>query len=108
MIYSLLPRNRDVKGSFNAGVFGKISKIVTVVFSLFTVVIYSFPVYMPVTATSKSSSVLIAPLACAYRCLIIGMNYFAGILGVFGLFAVLDWFLRARKSFNVRETQGSG
>ncbi|KAI8652626.1 hypothetical protein NCS57_01327200 [Fusarium keratoplasticum] len=81
--YSLFPKNKDVKGPFNLGRLGTFCRVATVLFSIFSTVIYSFPYMMPATADN--------------------MNYISPILGVFLLYAVADWFLRARKSFIVRE-----
>ncbi|KAH7124900.1 amino acid/polyamine transporter I [Dactylonectria estremocensis] len=74
--YSLLPRNKDVKGPFNAGVFGTISKVVTILFSLFATIIYSFPNFMPATGSN--------------------MNYVSAIIATILIGASFDWLFRAR------------
>ncbi|KAK2468052.1 hypothetical protein H9L39_20274, partial [Fusarium oxysporum f. sp. albedinis] len=84
-IFSLLPRNKHIKGPFNLGVIGTISKVITAAFCIFATVIYSFPYVMPATASN--------------------MNYISAIIGVFFIWVVLDWAVRARKSFILRELE---
>ncbi|KAH7462940.1 hypothetical protein FOMA001_g18293 [Fusarium oxysporum f. sp. matthiolae] len=84
-IYSLLPRNKHIKGPFNLGIIGTISKVITAAFCIFATVIYSFPYVMPTTASN--------------------MNYISAIIGVFFIWVVLDWAVRARKYFILRELE---
>jgi choline transport protein len=46
-------RNNIKHGPFWMGKIGLVSNIVLLAWTLFTFVMYSFPTYMPVTATSK-------------------------------------------------------
>ncbi|KAF5554612.1 amino acid polyamine transporter I [Fusarium mexicanum] len=72
-IYSLLPSNKHIKGPFNLGAIGTFSKVMTAAFCIFAIVIYSFPYFMPATASN--------------------MNYVSAILGIFCVWAVGDWFI---------------
>ncbi|QKD61111.1 hypothetical protein BFJ63_vAg15772 [Fusarium oxysporum f. sp. narcissi] len=84
-IYSLLPSNKHIKGPFNLGAIGTLSKIMTATFCIFAIIIYSFPYFMPATASN--------------------MNYVSAILGIFCIWTVGDWFVRARKTFIIREVE---
>ncbi|CAH0020079.1 unnamed protein product [Clonostachys rhizophaga] len=67
------------KGPFHLGVLGVIAKIITLVFCLFTIIMYSFPFIMPATATN--------------------MNYISVLYVIAFVYGVLDWVFRARHSF---------
>ncbi|CAG8886263.1 unnamed protein product [Penicillium egyptiacum] len=82
--YSLLPRNKDVRGSFNTGVFGTISRVLTICFCVFAIVIYSFPYIMPATGSN--------------------MNYVSAIIAIIVFGTVIDWIFRARRHFRIRES----
>ncbi|KAH6986431.1 amino acid/polyamine transporter I [Ilyonectria sp. MPI-CAGE-AT-0026] len=83
--YSLLPRNKDVKGPFNTGLFGTFARVMTIGFCLFATVIYSFPYVMPATGSN--------------------MNYVSAIIAVILIGATIDWIFRARKHFTIRSTE---
>ncbi|CAG9993022.1 unnamed protein product [Clonostachys byssicola] len=79
--FSLLPMNKNIpKGSFSLGRWGTVARVVTVIFCLFATIIYAFPYTMLVDAGN--------------------INYFSAILGVVIIYAIIDWVVRARESFN--------
>ncbi|KAM6536160.1 hypothetical protein FALCPG4_002177 [Fusarium falciforme] len=83
--YSLLPRNKEIKGPFNLGLFGTVSRVMTICFCLFAVVIYSFPYVMPATGSN--------------------MNYVSAIIAIILLGSIIDWTFRARHHFTIRESE---
>ncbi|KAF2708288.1 choline transport protein [Pleomassaria siparia CBS 279.74] len=80
-IICLLIRGRDTikPGPFWLGPFGLFSNIVLLCWTLFTLVMYSFPYTKPI----KSSN----------------MNYVSAVYGVVTIIMVADWVVRGRKSF---------
>lgn len=80
-IISLLIRGRSsIKpGPFWLGPFGLLANIVTLIWTLFTLIMYSFPYAQPVTAGN--------------------MNYVSAVYAVVAFIVTVDWFTRARKSF---------
>ena len=66
-------------GPFWLGPFGMFSNYVLLGWTLFTLVMYSFPYSKPVTAGS--------------------MNYVSAVYGVVVIIIAVDWFARGRKSF---------
>lgn len=53
MGYSLFYFPTEMKGPFNLGVVGWGCRLFTVLWSLYTTVLYSFPYYLPVTGSGK-------------------------------------------------------
>ncbi|KAF9891327.1 hypothetical protein FE257_004182 [Aspergillus nanangensis] len=80
-IYSLVRGEDQPRGPFYLGVLGKISKIITIVFCLFAIIMYSFPYQMPVTNSN--------------------MNYITVLYGIAFVLGSIDWFLRARYTFSL-------
>ncbi|KAF2490798.1 amino acid transporter [Lophium mytilinum] len=80
-ITCLLVRGRsNIKpGPFWLGRFGLLCNVVTLGWTLFTLVMYSFPTVMPVTADY--------------------MNYVSACYGIILLIIVVDWFVRGRKRY---------
>ncbi|RMJ26582.1 choline transport protein [Aspergillus sp. HF37] len=78
-ILSLLRGDEQPRGPFNLGWLGKISKVITVIFCLFAIIMYSFPYKMPATASN--------------------MNYITVIYGIAFIFGTVDWLFRARYEF---------
>ncbi|PKY02464.1 amino acid transporter [Aspergillus campestris IBT 28561] len=78
-IFSLLRGEEQPRGPFNLGWLGKVSKVITVIFCLFTIIMYSFPYQMPVTVSN--------------------MNYVTVIYGIAFIFGAADWLFRARYEF---------
>ncbi|KAH3906713.1 hypothetical protein HBI56_229000 [Parastagonospora nodorum] len=72
-----LPQTRYVNPP---SVVGWTANIVTVMFAVFVLVFYCFPVAKPVTGSS--------------------MNYASVVIGVMGLFAGLNWFCHAKKHYS--------
>ncbi|EPE09359.1 choline transport protein [Ophiostoma piceae UAMH 11346] len=80
-VISLLMRGRNSirHGPFWLGKLGMVANYVTLIWTLFCLVFYSFPSYMPAEGNS--------------------MNYISAVYGIVAIAIVLDWFLRARKVF---------
>ncbi|KAI5459483.1 amino acid/polyamine transporter I [Mariannaea sp. PMI_226] len=73
---TVLPPTRGLR----LGIMGWIANIVTLLFAPFITIMYSFPVELPVTGSS--------------------MNYTSAVIGVMVIFAILNWFLYARKKYS--------
>ncbi|THW83261.1 choline transport protein [Aureobasidium pullulans] len=76
-------RQQSLTGPFNLGVFGLISNYVLLAWTVFTLVLYSFPSYMPATAGN--------------------MNYVCVVYAVVCSIIAVDWFSRGRKSYRGQE-----
>ncbi|KOS40471.1 hypothetical protein ACN38_g8651 [Penicillium nordicum] len=85
MICSIWRGKNQPRGPFHLGIIGVISKIITVVFCIFTVVMYSFPYMMPVTPSN--------------------MNYVTVIYGIALVYGLIDWFSRARYQFKTHNNE---
>ena len=77
----LLIRGRSTlkPGPFWMGPFGLFSNVVLLCWTLFTLVMYSFPYAKPIAASN--------------------MNYVSAVYGVVTLIMAIDWLVRGRKSF---------
>ncbi len=80
-ICCLLYKGRDnIKhGPFWLGKFGLVANVITLAWTVFACVFFSFPFTMPLTAGS--------------------MNYASAVLGGFTIYAIIYWFARGRKVF---------
>lgn len=80
-VICLLIRGRSTlkHGPFWLGPFGLFSNYVLLAWTLFTIVMYSFPYVQPVTAGT--------------------MNYVSAVYAVVVIIIAADWFIRGRKSF---------
>ncbi|KXG49766.1 Amino acid/polyamine transporter I [Penicillium griseofulvum] len=78
-IFSLLRGEEQPRGPFNVGWLGNLAKIITVIWCLFAIIMYSFPYQLPVTTSN--------------------MNYITAIYGVVLIFGIMDWLFRARFEF---------
>jgi choline transport protein len=80
-VICLLIRGRSTlkHGPFWLGPFGMFSNFVLLAWTLFTIIMYSFPYVQPVTAGT--------------------MNYVSVVYAVVVIIVAADWFLRGRKSF---------
>lgn len=76
-------RAKSLTGPFNLGIFGLISNWVLLLWTAFTLVMYSFPYYMPAEASD--------------------MNYVSAVYAVVILIIAADWFARGRKSYRGQE-----
>ncbi|KAF2724430.1 choline transport protein [Polychaeton citri CBS 116435] len=72
-------RDNIKHGPFWMGKIGAVSNVVLLAWTLFTLVMYSFPYTQPVTAGN--------------------MNYVSAVYGVVTLIVLTDWFLRGRKHY---------
>ena len=72
-------RNTIPHGPFWAGPFGLFSNIVLIAWTLFTLVLYSFPSAVPVAAGN--------------------MNYVCAVYGILVVVMAVDWGVRGRKAF---------
>lgn len=86
-VICLLIKGRDkcLTGPFNLGIFGLISNYVLLGWTLFTIVMYSLPYSMPVTAGD--------------------MNYVSAVYGVVVFIIVVDWFARGRKNYRGQDNR---
>ncbi|MCJ1479323.1 hypothetical protein MMC13_008008 [Lambiella insularis] len=80
-VICLLIRGRDniVHGPFWMGPFGLFSNYVLLIWTLFTLIMYSFPAVQPVLPNN--------------------MNYVSAVYGVVVIIMAMDWFLRGRKYY---------
>ena len=80
-VVCLLLRGRSTlkHGPFWMGSFGLFANFVTLAWTLFTLIMYSFPYVMPVAAGT--------------------MNYVSAVYAVVVIIIAVDWFIRGRKSF---------
>jgi choline transport protein len=78
---SLLGRGRNTvpKGPFWLGTWGAVANYGTIVWTICTTVFFSFPFVMPANGGN--------------------MNYLSAVLGIFFIYMLAYWFLRARKTF---------
>ncbi|KAL8639716.1 MAG: hypothetical protein Q9228_003273 [Teloschistes exilis] len=72
-------RNNIPHGPFWMGTLGLVSNIVLLVWTCFTLIMYSFPTLKPVEASN--------------------MNYVSAVYGVLILIIFLDWFIRGRHKY---------
>ena len=75
-------RNSIKHGPFWAGTLGKFANTILLAWTLFTIIMYSFPYVKPVQANN--------------------MNYVSALYGILILIMAVDWFVRARKEFRGR------
>jgi choline transport protein len=78
-------RNNIKHGPFWLGPFGLVANIVLLSWTLFTLVMYSFPYAKPVLAGN--------------------MNYVSAVYGVVVIIILVDWFARGRKSYRGQENR---
>jgi choline transport protein len=76
-------RQKSLTGPFNLGVFGLISNYVLLAWTVFTLVLYSFPSYMPATAGN--------------------MNYVCVVYAIVLFIIAVDWSCRGRKHYRGQE-----
>ena len=83
----LLIRGRDSipHGPFWLGPIGLVANIVLLAWTLFTLIMYSFPYAMPVAADN--------------------MNYISAVYGVILVIIFTDWFVRGRKNYRGQEAR---
>ncbi len=91
-------RNNIRHGPFWMGPFGLFANIVLLLWTLFTLVMYSFPPVQPVVAGSKCYS-FICPGERLYSCLIADMNYVSAVYGIVVFIVVIDWFVRGKAHY---------
>ncbi|KAL8823466.1 MAG: hypothetical protein Q9191_005831 [Dirinaria sp. TL-2023a] len=72
-------RNNIPHGPFWLRKFGLVANIVLLCWTLFTFVLYSLPVVMPVQAGN--------------------MNYISAVYGILALIMLVDWFVRGRRNY---------
>ena len=98
-VQEVLPRNRPFK---LPAVVGWMVNIMTVVFAVVVVIFYNFPVSVSVTGSSMSKSKSSIPSILNVALLIVcsRLDYTSAVLGVMALFAAINWFAHARKSYH--------
>ena len=86
-VICLLARGRSniPHGPFWLGPFGLLSNIVLLAWTLFTIVMYSFPYSKPVTAGT--------------------MNYVSAVYGVVVIIIAVDWLVRGKRSYRGQATR---
>ncbi|KAL8968075.1 MAG: hypothetical protein Q9197_005068, partial [Variospora fuerteventurae] len=72
-------RNNISHGPFWMGAIGLFSNIVLLLWSCFTLIMYSFPFAMPVSAGN--------------------MNYVSAVYGILAIIVTADWFMRGRRQY---------
>lgn len=78
-------RNNIVHGPFWLGPVGMFANYVLLMWTVFTIVMYSFPYAMPVKASN--------------------MNYVSAVYAVVVAIITIDWFARGRKSYRGQTTR---
>lgn len=78
------------------GKFGLVSNFVTIGWTIFCIIMYSFPTYMPVLASGESRTKHATRLEAN---VIPDMNYVSACYGVIILIIAIDWFVRGRKNY---------
>lgn len=78
-------RNNIAHGPFWLGPIGLFANIVTLMWTLFTLIMYSFPYAMPVEAST--------------------MNYVSAVYGVIVVIIAVDWFARGRRQYRGQESR---
>jgi choline transport protein len=78
-------------------IVGWAANIVTVLFAVFVLVFYTFPVAMPVTGSNMSEFAGLCNFECHADIL---SDYSSAVIGVMGVFIALNWFLHARKNYH--------
>lgn len=71
--------------------------IVTVTFAVIVVVFYNFPVVLPVTGSNMSE--LYPHISTPFWPLNFTPDYTSVVLGIMGIFAAINWFVHANKSY---------
>ncbi|KEQ72728.1 hypothetical protein M436DRAFT_72925 [Aureobasidium namibiae CBS 147.97] len=89
-IICLLSRGREqsLTGPFNMGVSGLVSNYVLLAWTIFTLILYSFPSYMPATAGN--------------------MNYVCVVYAIVLFIIAVDWILRGKKHYRGQEERQVG
>ncbi|SGZ53162.1 CIC11C00000001294 [Sungouiella intermedia] len=89
VIFLLIKGRNNIKhGPFWMGAIGHVSNYVLVFWTLFATVFYSFPPVMPVDGAN--------------------MNYVSVVIAVFGIYAVIYWFVRGKYRFKTAEDREKG
>ena len=78
-------RNNIKHGPFWLGPFGLFANIVLLCWTLFTIIMYSFPYAKPVVASN--------------------MNYVSAVYGVVVFIILVDWFVRGRREYRGQENR---
>lgn len=93
-------RNNIRHGPFWLGPIGLFSNIVLLLWTVFTLVMYSFPPVFPVLAGSKYPLLLMARqrTQCADS-QPPDMNYVSAVYGVVVIIIVVDWFVRGKTHY---------
>lgn len=81
-------RAKSLTGPFNMGVLGLISNYVLLAWTIFTLILYSFPSYMPATPGN--------------------MNYVCVVYAIVLLIIAVDWTLRGKKHYRGQEERQVG
>lgn len=96
-------RNNIQHGPFWLGPFGLAANIVLLAWTLFTLIMYSFPYTMPVTAASKFVGFEYA--RALWLTVGTDMNYVSAVYGVVVAIIAVDWFARGRLQYRSKETR---
>ena len=109
-------RNNIAHGPFWMGGLGLFSNVVLLLWTLFTLIMYSLPPGMPLYAWSKSSQWSTQPDAL-WMCLGIfhesrltklDMNYVSPVYALVVLIIVIDWFVRGRREYRGQAERHEG
>lgn len=101
---AVLPKGRYVR----LGPFGVIANLVTVLFAILITIFYCFPTELPVTGSNMSKSVfLLSSIAYVSLTLQNTIDYSSAVIGVMGVFAVINWFIHSRGKFHGPRLEGA-
>ena len=97
-------RNNIPHGPFWMGPIGLIANIVLLCWTVFTLVMYSFPVVMPATGSSSKCMRRAFPIARSIQ-LKRGpaVNYVSAIYFIVTLILLSYWFIRGKRTFRRRD-----
>lgn len=95
-------RNNIVHGPFWLGGLGLAANIVTLLWTVFTLIMYSFPYGKPVLPSSKSHTNPLEKIP-KLKHLPIAMNYVSAVYGVVFFLVMGYWFLRGKHTFRSKD-----
>lgn len=96
-------RNNIKHGPFWLGGFGLAANIVTLIWTLFTLIMYSFPYGKPVTAGCKLTITLVRQILLGILTLPAAMNYVSAVYAVVFVLVFGYWFLRGHRTFRSKD-----
>ena len=100
-------RNNIRHGPFWLGPIGLFANCVLLFWTLFTLIMYSFPPVQPVKASSKSRLLCLVfnPGMDRLTRLIIDMNYVSVVYFIVAVIMAVDWVVRGKKNYRGQQAR---